>query len=1428
MVSLGMDIGTSTLKIVVLKDGKVLEKWSAVHHGKLVDSISQGLKSLSVDEQEPLRVCVTGSNAEALLAHCPGIPQLGDIPAVVEGIRQMVPGAGSVIEIGSQGARFITGLQEQVPEFAVNEHCAGGTGSFFEDQMSRLGCRLEDYSSLVQRAESVPRLSGRCAVFAKTDIIHRQQEGVSIPDILLGLCYAMIRNYKATIVRRLPVCRPVVFCGGVTKNAGVIRAIREVFDLSEKELIVPEDACYEAALGAACKAGELASIGNGKEQYTIQMLQEALQKEGRTFRAAGLLPALALREGTNLEEPKAAGAIPEDGCALGIDIGSTSTDLVLVGQDGTLVDFQYLRTAGDPEGAVRKGLASIRERYGDLHFTAVGVTGSGRERVGKRIGADAVRDEITAQAKGAARWVPEVDTVFEIGGQDSKYISIRNGEVVDFQMNKICAAGTGSFVEEQAARMNIPIAQFGPLALTAEEPASLGERCTVFIETAIASAAAEGTSQAEIAAGLCHSIVQNYLHKVVGNKPVGQHVVLQGGVCYNPGIVAAFQSAYGERVQVNPCFAISGAYGAALLAQEEVGDGASHFIGFDSPAQLEDDRRSEEIRRNIEFYRQADRLLLEGYTGKRDPGKKTVGVPFVLMIHKFFPMAHAFFTSLGYNVILTDPTNEETIRLSQQLAQGETCYPVKLIYGHMQQLIEQKVDYIFLPTIHTMKHEKSRVQHNYGCVYMQTAAVSIAKALDIESHGIQLLSPVFDLDFGQEAMAGAMVGLGKVLGIPKPFCAKALLSGAMAVRRHTAAVEKQGKALLATLRPTDKVLVLITRNYGVSDPILNMGIPELLLERGYKVITLSHLPGHSLDIADEYDNLYYPFGQHIISGAKLIAAHPNLYAVYLTNHGCGPDTMLSHLFRQEMGDKPYLQIEVDEHFSNVGVITRIEAFLNSLRQRPAVSVPAELNPEDVTIRPCQTRSVPTKGDLLYIPALGEYTRFLVQYYKSLGVNAAALPSLDEHALGLGRAQTSAKEYLPFAALLGSILAKREEEGNKAVQFLIPQNQGAEADGLYARVIRAVLDRQEEMDRSKDTEIFRNADIGLRNGVNADAGTSTGIAAERWERAELVSPMLETLPSKAADRDGLFRAILAGDLLYAAPANLRGKRRDAWNAGIPSWEELHEAARAIGTAKGCDVMTESDSNPSGEHVVSDCDSGARRLADGSERNQTEKRSTSDNGQARRRLAAVGTPLCLTELDSDVLSVLEREGEQILRAPLSEMLWFLWQDNLDANESANELTIEAAKGSGKGSEQKNEIRFKKKSEKPEKKFKVESDKESVTVREWLAAMADEMQTLGRELGSRSAFSEHPMSLMEKAQMALPQFAGANGRYRYAKAVELSCRTQAVLTLAPRYENVSMILEMRGLKDACKAPLFELSLDHDWDETAWGRLRSFLYYV
>lgn len=1299
MYRLGIDIGTATVKLVLTDENKtIITTWETLHHNQPSTMLKMGITELGVFLTEAVAVGITGADALSFHKVLKDSGFLEDVPAIVEGTKLLAPSARSIMEIGSQGSRFITQI-DQVPQFATNGHCAGGTGSFFEDQMSRLGLSIEDYSELVEQATSVPRLSGRCAVFAKTDIIHRQQEGVRTPDILLGLCYAMIKNYKATIVRDLLVDKPVAFCGGVTKNRGVIRAIKEVFGLQEDELIVPAYASFAGAVGAALHASG---------SFTSEQLFLAADHMKESHH--GSLSALPASSENTLSDP-ACTQFPVSGkCALGIDIGSTSTDLVIIGEHNELVDYQYLRTAGNPEAAVRKGLASIKERFGELVFQAVGVTGSGRERVGRMLGADAIRDEITAQAAGAAHCVPEVNTVFEIGGQDSKYIHIEDGRVVDFQMNKICAAGTGSFVEEQAARMGIPINEFGPLALTAKNPASLGERCTVFIETAIAAASAEGIAQNEIAAGLCYAIVKNYLHKVVGTKPVGNHIVLQGGVAYNPGIVAAFRAFYGERLIVNPYFSISGAFGVALLAKEVNVGKTSSFAGYEfSGKTIHMDTRNEEVRKNIEFYHQADKLLLDGYTGERDPRKKTVGVPFALMIHKFFPMANAFFTSLGYNVLLTKPTNEETIRLSQENARGETCYPVKLIYGHMKQLIDAKVDYIFLPTIHTMKHELSHVEHNYGCVYMQTAAVSIGKALGLEEKGITLLSPVFDLDFGKEAMASAMVGLGKILGIPKPFCAKALLAGAMAVRKHTNAVEKQGKQLLDSLKPEDKVLVLITRNYGVSDPILNMGIPDLLLERGIKVITLSHLPGHALDISEEYPNLYWPFGQHILSGAKLIAHHPNLYAVYLTNHGCGPDSMLSHLFKKEMGDKPYLQIEVDEHFSKVGVVTRIEAFLNSLSKRNAKALPADFDIENVTIRTSNIQPNVQKELPLYLPNLGLYTEFIRQYYEQTGHTVHVLPMADEEALSLGRAHTNSKEYLPFVVLLGSILKDQKERASQhSVQYLVPQTLGSEADGQYATVIDAILWQS-----------------GMKNIM-------------------LAAPIIEYVPEQTADLDLFARAIMTGDLLYAIPS----EKRNCFDVSyILEWSELEQLAKRIAKLTAKSTV----------------------------------------------LGVTGTPMCLSVLNDGILDELEKEYT-ILRAPLIEYLYFLWRENRCG----------------------------------EKKGKMLAGHKQAPSKEIMETIGLHMKTIGTLLGKQNSFSADIQSLSDTADMYLRDFAGGNGRYRFAKTLELAKRTDAMLTVAPRYENTSIILQMRGLKQACETPLYEIEVDQDWDETAWSKLRAFLYYV
>ncbi|MBQ8470047.1 MAG: CoA-substrate-specific enzyme activase, partial [Clostridia bacterium] len=604
----------------------------------------------------------------------------------------------------------------------------------------------------------------------------------------------------------------------------------------------------------------------------------------------------------------------------------------------------------------------------------------------------------------------------------------------------------------------------------------------------------------------------------------------------------------------------------------------------------------------------------------------------------------------------------------------------------------------------TMRHESTYVAHPFGCVYMQTAAISIAKNLKLEEKGIRVLSPVFDLDMGLPTMGKTMVGMGTMLGHLPPTVMKCMLKGANAMRKYLTAIHEWGRELLDNIGPDEKVLVLVTRPYGIADPVLNMSIPELLLERGYKVITNSQLPGdHEVDLSEDYPNMYWPFGEHILSSAKLIKNHPNLYMVYLTNHGCGPDTMLQHMVAEEMGDKPYLQVEVDEHFSKVGVITRIEAFLNSFENRPTEPLPEYFEIRDVAHK--QSSILPSLRDVpvtlrdapVYTPHLGLYTEFFAAYVReTYGQNAVPQPAPEDDALGVGRSVTRSKEYLSFVATAGSAL-----QTPAGGTLLIPATQGSEADGVYHQVIRDALDRR---------------------GRGADP---------------VVAPLLETLPSTAADLPALFRAVLAGDLLYAAPAGERETLRLKFLADgsrVPSAPVLRDLAADIGAMP----------------------------------------------VTGRTLAAEGTPLCLTDLDSGVLGTLEAEGETVLRQPLSEYLWFLWADCGD-----NDPAI-------------------------------------------LKPLKAEMAELHALLGPRSPFSEDPEKLMAYADRYVRVLCGGNGRYRYAKAAEFSKTASAVLALTPRYENTATILDMRELPERCDRPFFRLQLDNDWDESAWARLRSFLYYI
>lgn len=1427
-------------------------------------------------------ICLTGSAANIVAEHGITIPVIGDVPALTRGAALLAPRALSIAAIGGQTACYIVSRAEKncatdnvvdnskedstistlpdeqenpfnanpaqrwlvnAPDFEMNDSCAAGTGSFFEDQMQRLGLSIEDYSSVVAKTKSIPRLSGRCAVFAKTDIIHRQQEGVAVEDILLGLSYALIRSYKSMVVRGLPERKPLLLAGGVVHNAGVIRAIKDVFNLADDELFASEDTALLQAYGAASVAqahmrgkdvtGAACASSNGASSNDagsddagsdgassndagsdgavksapelIYSLQQALlgsvkqQTLPRLHPLAdeGYLPGV----GYSLREVDwEATSHNPIACFLGVDVGSTSTNLVLLDQSHSLLDAQYLRTRGDAKLAVREGLTSLKERLdGKIRILAVGVTGSGRTRMGEFIGADTVRDEITAQAQAAAEANNEVDTVFEIGGQDSKYISLKSGQVADFQMNKICAAGTGSFIEEQALRLAIPLNEYGALAFSSQAPVDLGERCTVFVETAINAALSRGAEKQDIAAGLALSIVRNYLHKVVGSKPVGSHVVLQGGVAYNPAIVAAFRQFLGDRLTVSPWFAVSGAVGAALLAEQDFEkkqrsgkNSQTSFRGFDLSGKAVQNKSLDpaQIALNRKFFQKTEEFYLEGYDSQIDPGKKTVGIPRCLMLHKLFPLANAFFKTLGYNVQLSDASHEQTIALAQQLSQGEVCYPVKLLYGHMEQLARKNVDYIFMPHMHTIRHVMSKVDHNYACPYMQAAPLMVARVLGLENRGIELISPLMDMDFGQQALANALLGVGKQLGHTPQESARAMMAGGFAVQEFTRKTEALGEELLNSLDPNERVLVIITRQYNTADPALNMGIANALIDRGQKVITVSHLHAHDLDISQDYPHMYWPFGQHLLSGAKLVRRDPRLFAVYLTNHGCGPDTMVSHLFAEEMGDKPYLHIEMDEHFSQVGIITRIEAFLNALDNYQT---------KDESTRPQATKTITSGHDKLdrqasaALLSVGPYGPLVGEWLARQGAQVSLAKMGTSQSLSVGRAEVRSKEYYSFVLALGAVLQAVEgnasdntnsilSEQSSVQQILMPSSEGAEADGVYDRVVRSILD------------------------------------AKGYTNVRLIAPSLEKLPWLVHDTDQLFLMLIAGDLYWAAHYSYRSTLMKWLLKGPFTFERVLEAAKRA------------------------------KLS------WLDQESSEEAALGNKVLGVVGEwwLVCDDELMGKVGAKLEEAQWRLWRMPLAEYLLFSWYDAAKEDAVKRSRTPffldQVSTGGGSScllrqakpnaAEQENLTAEEQADLAAKEQVNLSAAKQTKSVipsseepsfeekRTILAEYASKLSKVHHVLGVVSPYEDDLDSLKVKADSLLGEYRGANGRYRAAKMENMAASAKGVIAVSSLYENTDTVLRLLERKVA--APVLHLSFDGTLEQGLQEKLDSFLYYL
>ncbi len=880
-------------------------------------------------------------------------------------------------------------LDWELAYFNTNGPCASGTGSFIDQQAQRLATSiysrdvntsqdqldgiLKDFISLGKKSDKPANVACRCTVFTKSDMIHLQNRGEKLEDIIYGLHVGNARNYMSTIVSNRLLEAPIVFVGGLSLNELQVKALKEYVP----DLMVSPYNTSIGALGVALAALVAENEkGSGNSRLDLSLLKQ-LASEGK-----GQVPVanrLAIQKTVFPEtnEIKKQTLQKPQKVFLGIDIGSTTTKYALVNEAHEIVGKNYVPTKGKPIEVTQELFRELLDKTGDkIEIIGTATTGSGRNVVGDFLNVDLIIDEITAHARGAVEIDPEVDTLFEIGGQDSKYVSIVNTYPLDFDMNKVCAAGTGSFLHELANKYGISIVEeFQNIALSSDAPVKLAERCTVFMESDLVSYHQKGVDTRDLIAGLCYAIVYNYLNRVVEKRRVGDRVMFLGGPSLNRGVVAAFENVLGRALIVPRHREVLGAYGAAISVHERIrllNQRETSFRGLksaieDRMAYAEKICRSDALCHNqckLKIYDFDGRKSIWGgecgryeLTRNRDTkatnffalrqeiwetymrgvyetlldkpllrvgDRPTVGMQRALYGQQDAVLWAHFFDRLGYRLVLTQPTNAHLSRMGIEAMTAETCYPVKVSHGHVKELVG-KTAFLFLPSVVNMGKSEDK-EKGFYCPMVQSNSYMVRMALDLDMTNV--LNPVVHLKYEVETLALEITEqLQPKLSLTVHEVREALYYAFGKEKQFRKAVFQKGTEILKSHPAGEPMVVVTGRPYNLYDERLNLRLGHNLAKIGVKAIPLDFMDESSVDLSD-FPSMYWGQGARILRAAKIVASNPDFFGLHLTNFGCGADSFLEHFYRHIMGDKAYMILELDEHSAVAGVMTRLEAYKN--------------------------------------------------------------------------------------------------------------------------------------------------------------------------------------------------------------------------------------------------------------------------------------------------------------------------------------------------------------------------------------------------------------------------------------------------------------------------------------------------------------------
>ncbi len=975
---IGMDIGSTTAKLVVIENGRICYRRYERHFSQ----VRQKAQSMLSDIAEHLsgkriRFAISGSAGYGI-ACAAGIPFVQEVFATGETVRALAPETDAVVELGGEDAKVIFfrgGTDER-----MNGTCAGGTGAFIDQMATLLDVTPTELDELSQKHKRIYPIASRCGVFAKTDIQPLLNQGAQKEDIAASIYQAVVNQTIAGLAQGRRITGHVLFLGGPLYYCRGLRdAFKRTLELDDDAALFPDYGLYAVSIGAAIYASK------GESVYSYEGLLAALSasagKESETVRHAPLFDSEEAYEAFRARHARAsvATADPKDyegDAYLGIDCGSTTTKLVLMTEDSRILYSYYHSNRGNPVEIVRERLHEIYGLIGDrIRIAGSAVTGYGEELIKNAFHIDKGLVETIAHFTAAEHFQPKVDFILDIGGQDIKCFKIANRVIDSIMLNEACSSGCGCFIETFARSLGYDAESFAALALTAKAPVDLGSRCTVFMNSSVKQAQKDGADISDISAGLCMSVVKNAIYKVIraaSADELGEHIVVQGGTFLNDAVLRSFELELGRDV-VRPAIAgLMGAYGAALYARAHK-SGASSILTREQLAAFTHTSRAatckgctnhcnltvntfEGGRRFIsgnqcergagireediiplpnvyEYKRRKLASLPETAKGKSGE-RGTIGIPLALGMYELYPFFHAIFTHLGFRVKSSGFSGRALYMKGQYSIPSDTaCYPAKLMHGHMEKLIEEQVGAIFYPCL-TYNFDEHMSDNHYNCPVVAYYSELLKGNLDSLT-GVKFLYPYLNINDEKVLSRALCASLSTVFGeIGYREMRAAVKHGYEAHKAWMADVQKEGARAIEFARKTNRrILILAGRPYHV-DPEINHGIDKLALSLGFVVVSedcvAGKAPPEKLSVLNQWT-----YHARLYRAAHYAVTHRDAELVQLVSFGCGIDAITTdevHGILDAHG-KLYTQIKIDE-ITNLGAVKiRLRSLLGALEER---------------------------------------------------------------------------------------------------------------------------------------------------------------------------------------------------------------------------------------------------------------------------------------------------------------------------------------------------------------------------------------------------------------------------------------------------------------------------------------------------------------